>query len=106
MAPKRAAVKTVEASIRKLLPSHSATFRRGGVLHAQFPQLWRGGTKPVGWVARQRASRLRSRALGTWSRPLSTRVTAPRFTRQLATVTNGKSLSLRSVDQSMREGAC
>lgn len=84
MAPQRAAAKTAEPSIRKLLFSHSTTFGRRGLVYAQYLQLWRRSKK---------SSILRSRDLGTWSRPLSTRVTAPRFTRHLATVSNGENMS-------------
>lgn len=93
MAPQRAAAKTVEPSIRKLLFSHSTTFGRRGLVYAQYPQLRRRSKKSGGWAAEQGASVLRSRELGTWSRPLSTRVTAPRFTRHLATVSNGENMS-------------
>lgn len=94
MAPARATVKTVEPSIRELLSSHSATLASGGLVYAHVARLWPRRAKSVGWIARQRASGLRSRSLNTWSRPLSIRVTAPRSARQLATVISGKDTSL------------
>lgn len=101
MAPKRVAVKTIETSLRKLRSSHSAAYGRGGLVYAQPPQLWLRWRKPRGWIAKQGAPVLKSRDLGTWSRPVSTRITNSRLRRRLATVSNGTNMSPVSDEQSV-----